>query len=153
VSAGGDTSGLVPYTGASSDVDLGGQVLTADNLISTTSGFQAYNSGGFNFFSDSGDTSVGSLYALDLGQYIMSHTDGEATFDFTNLTDNQSYEFPDTSGTVALTSDIAGKQDTLVSGTNIKTINGSSILGSGDLTVVGGSGVSEELALAYAVAL
>ena len=27
------------------------------------------------------------------------------------------------------------KQDTLVSGTNIKTVNGSSILGSGDLTV------------------
>jgi hypothetical protein len=34
-----------------------------------------------------------------------------------------------------------GKQDTLVSATNIKTINGSSILGSGDLTV-GGSGLT-----------
>lgn len=32
----------------------------------------------------------------------------------------------------------SGKQDALVSGTNIKTINGSSILGSGDLTVDGG---------------
>ncbi len=31
------------------------------------------------------------------------------------------------------------KQDTLVSGTNIKTINGSSVLGSGDLSVGGGS--------------
>lgn len=30
------------------------------------------------------------------------------------------------------------KQDTLVSGTNIKTINGSSVLGSGDLTITGG---------------
>ena len=30
------------------------------------------------------------------------------------------------------------KQDTLVSGTNIKTINGNSILGSGDLTITGG---------------
>ena len=30
---------------------------------------------------------------------------------------------------------ISGKQDTLVSGTNIKTINGSSVLGSGDLSV------------------
>jgi hypothetical protein len=30
------------------------------------------------------------------------------------------------------------KQDNLVSGTNIKTINGSSILGSGDLAVAGG---------------
>lgn len=35
----------------------------------------------------------------------------------------------------------AGKQDTLVSGTNIKTINGASVLGSGDLTVTG-SGAS-----------
>lgn len=33
------------------------------------------------------------------------------------------------------------KQDDLVSGTNIKTINGSSILGSGDLVVSGGSGL------------
>lgn len=31
----------------------------------------------------------------------------------------------------------AGKQDTLVSGTNIKTINGASVLGEGDLTVTG----------------
>lgn len=35
----------------------------------------------------------------------------------------------------------AGKQDTLVSGTNIKTINGASVLGAGDLTV-SGSGAS-----------
>lgn len=32
-----------------------------------------------------------------------------------------------------------GKQDKLVSGTNIKTINGQSLLGSGDITVQGGS--------------
>ena len=38
---------------------------------------------------------------------------------------------------------MGNKQDTLVSGTNIKTINSQSILGSGDLTV---SGVSEEQA-------
>ena len=33
---------------------------------------------------------------------------------------------------------LATKQDRLVSGTNIKTINGNSILGSGDLTIEGG---------------
>ena len=38
---------------------------------------------------------------------------------------------------------MGNKQDTLVSGTNIKTINSQSILGSGDLTI---SGVSEEQA-------
>lgn len=37
----------------------------------------------------------------------------------------------------------ADKQDSLISGTNIKTINGESILGSGDITISGG-GVSED---------
>jgi hypothetical protein len=41
---------------------------------------------------------------------------------------------------VALSTSINGKQATLVSGTNIKTINGSSILGSGNLTISGGGG-------------
>lgn len=39
---------------------------------------------------------------------------------------------------VAVSAVIASKQDTLVSGTNIKTINGSSVLGSGNLTISGG---------------
>ena len=37
--------------------------------------------------------------------------------------------------TVASKAAVDGKQATLVAGTNIKTINGSSVLGSGDLTV------------------
>ena len=36
------------------------------------------------------------------------------------------------------------KQDLLKSGKNIKTINGSSLLGSGDLTVTGGAGAVEK---------
>lgn len=36
-------------------------------------------------------------------------------------------------------SGLAGKQETLISGTNIKTINGASVLGSGDLVVSGGA--------------
>lgn len=38
--------------------------------------------------------------------------------------------------------DLSGKQDKLVSGTNIKTINGASILGSGNIVIEGGSGGS-----------
>ena len=37
-----------------------------------------------------------------------------------------------------LNQSISSKQDTLVSGTNIKTINGNSLLGSGDITISGG---------------
>ena len=40
----------------------------------------------------------------------------------------------------ATQSALNAKQDTLVSGTNIKTINGNSILGSGDMTISGGGG-------------
>lgn len=36
--------------------------------------------------------------------------------------------------------DVSNKQDTLVSGTNIKTINGNSLLGSGDIVISGGGG-------------
>ena len=56
---------------------------------------------------------------------------------------------PDAYGNIAMASDleplktsIGNKQDTLVSGTNIKTINGESILGSGNITISGGSGGS-----------
>jgi hypothetical protein len=50
--------------------------------------------------------------------------------------------------TDTVTFDPASKQNTLVSGTNIKTINGTSILGSGDLPLAGGGGssISTELA-------
>ena len=39
--------------------------------------------------------------------------------------------------------DISGKQDTLVSGTNIKTINNQSILGEGNIVIEGGSGTTD----------
>lgn len=42
-------------------------------------------------------------------------------------------------------SDIANKQDTLVSGTNIKTINGNSVLGSGDITIQAGQSVDVQV--------
>ena len=38
--------------------------------------------------------------------------------------------------------DLSTKQDTLVSGTNIKSINGTSLLGSGDITIEGGADLS-----------
>lgn len=44
---------------------------------------------------------------------------------------------------------ILNKQDKLISGTNIKTINGTSILGSGDITISGGSGGSSSGSGAY----
>lgn len=48
----------------------------------------------------------------------------------------------DTSAVTAVQQSLSGKQDTLVSGTNIKTINNESILGSGNITISGGGGQS-----------
>ena len=45
-----------------------------------------------------------------------------------------------------------GKQDTLVSGTNIKTINGDSLLGSGNLVISGGGGADPAVAIHNAAA-
>jgi hypothetical protein len=53
-----------------------------------------------------------------------------------------------------LNTDLSGKQATLVSGTSIKTINGQSLLGSGDLTISGGSGgatLADVIALSIAL--
>lgn len=44
-----------------------------------------------------------------------------------------------------ITNAVSGKQDTLISGTNIKTINNESILGSGNIVISGGSGGSANI--------
>lgn len=55
------------------------------------------------------------------------------------------YDLANTANTQATTNAtaITNKQDTLVSGTNIKTINGESLLGEGDITISGGGGAEE----------
>ena len=52
-------------------------------------------------------------------------------------------EIPDVTG-FATKTEVSAKQDTLVSGTNIKTINGNSILGSGNIEIKGGGGSGDE---------
>lgn len=58
-----------------------------------------------------------------------------------NPVDYRNYvEIPKYDGYVIDGRHIPSKQDTLVSGTNIKTINGTSLLGEGDLVITGGGG-------------
>lgn len=61
-------------------------------------------------------TSDGNVYINGVGDYVGNNA----------------------SSTNSVKAIIDGKQDTLVSGTSIKTINGESILGSGDITISGG---------------
>ena len=58
----------------------------------------------------------------------------------TTLSDNSDTFYPSQK---AVKTAVDAKQDTLVSGTNIKTINGNSVLGSGDLTISAGADILE----------
>lgn len=56
--------------------------------------------------------------------------------------------------TAEINSAVSGKQDTLISGTNIKTINNESILGEGNITIEsGGGGMDEDTELLLSTAL
>lgn len=58
------------------------------------------------------------------------------------VTDAEKVVIGNTSGTNTGDQDLSGKQDVLISGTNIKTINSTSILGAGDIVISGGGGSS-----------
>ena len=77
--------------------------------------------------------------------YIITDADGgvsESTFTaYTAATDAILSDKADTSAvTASINAAVSGKQDTLVSGTNIKTINNESILGEGNIEIQGGGG-------------
>ena len=60
---------------------------------------------------------------------------------FRDFDDTADYAVIDSTGISELGTPLSDKyQATLISGTNIKTINGNSILGSGDITITGGGG-------------
>jgi hypothetical protein len=80
--------------------------------------------------------SLNRRYVTDAQLVVVGNTSGTNTGD--NATNSQY------SGLAA------SKQDTLISGTNIKTINGSSVLGSGDL-VISGSGITAVEAIGYSL--
>lgn len=64
--------------------------------------------------------------------YIITDAEGGDLSDY--------YTKSETSGSSQISTALNAKQDALVSGTNIKTINNESILGSGNITVQGGGG-------------
>ena len=79
-------------------------------------------------------------YKIFPGNY--GESDGKVHFrDFDDTTD---YAVIDSTGISELGTPLSDKyQAILVSGTNIKTINGNSILGSGDITITGGGGSAD----------
>ena len=85
------------------------------------------------------------------GTYWMLTDGGIATTTYyavtklSSATNSTSTSLAATASAVKAAYDLAdGKQDALVSGTNIKTVNGNSLLGSGDLAVGGSVSMTEE---------
>jgi hypothetical protein len=77
------------------------------------------------------DTTYTAGTGIDITNNVISNTQTSA--EWGNITGTLSNQ-------TDLNTALSGKQDTLVSGTNIKTINNESILGSGNIDIQGGSG-------------
>lgn len=117
------TGKLIQNSGAS--VDDSGNI-TATNLSGTNTGDQDL----------SGKADVAHTHVIaditDFGSYAPA-----LGVDDNYVTDAEKTKLANLSGTNTGDQDLSGKQDTLVSGTNIKTINSTSLLGSGDISVGG----------------
>ena len=96
-----------------------------------------------------GTITLNSTASADLSSIVAPNYSATATYSIGDYviyndalykcnTDITTAESWDSTHWTAVTLDTA-KQDTLVSGTNIKTVNGNSLLGSGDLVISGGS--------------
>jgi predicted DNA-binding WGR domain protein len=130
-------TGLVPYTGATASVDLGENDLSVRKVFlydepNNNFGSIHYTDGNFHIEDADGH----KLFVIEDGFLQLHLTDTiQSNLILSLLTVTRDHYLPDASGTLALLSDVATKQDTLVSGTNIKTLNGASLLGSGGLSV------------------
>ena len=95
------------------------------------------------------DASKNTAYRYDVDYYAISSAEVDIWGAMGSLSKGGGggggASWGDITGTLSSQTDLQSaldaKQDNLVSGTNIKTINGSSVLGSGDLVVSGGSGL------------
>lgn len=97
----------VPYTGASNNVDLGAFDFAAQTLTSTNGTIQLFNGGAIGFYSDSGSTPTGFFanptfadYELYAGPNLASVV--TASLDFTGLSSDRTFTFPNQAGTFGL---------------------------------------------------
>ena len=121
-----------------------GQFSHAEGMNTKTNNFAEHASGGYNISVNNSSTwgnSGNTLFSVGNGKNLHPHNaveikqNGDIYIpDTNNTTYSNFYEKP----MLKLQDVIANKQDVLVSGTNIKTINNTSILGSGDITISGG---------------
>lgn len=93
------------------------------------------NGAGTNYYSLAETTIITDTYIQCLS---FAHTGATHTWRYWRLYSDRPTLYNQTTYEYATTTQLNNKQNTLVSGTNIKTINGNSILGEGNLTIEGG---------------
>ena len=122
-----DLALYVPYTGATSDTDLGSYKLNAASLHIKGTGGTGHL--GLKYQSSSATASAGeiALFANNVGNLAWKNDGGfVTTFASDTISADRVYTFPNTSGTVALTSDLSSYQPAL-SGTGFVKISGTTI--------------------------
>lgn len=149
-------------------IQIQGEAVTKDNIIDKF-GIIGFTSGGGAVDSVNGQTGDVIITAASLG--AISKTDADAAYaskeELASKADTSTVEalngevatnagnisnlttkVNEDSGKIAtLNTKVDNKQDTLVSGTNIKTVNGESILGEGNIEISGGETITVDAEL------
>ena len=128
-------------------------LLVSGTNIKTVNGASILGSGNIVI---SGGTGLTSLNALTAGTQLFAVASTGTDFTITSTTDTHTFAIPTASASArgllssANWTTFNSKQDALVSGTNIKTINGVTILGSGNIATSTGTVTSVGLSVSIA---
>jgi hypothetical protein len=148
VSASEDAGSAIGVRGYANDTHSGGMNI---GLYSDASGSSVNN---YALYMNSGNITNISTQSWVLGGNLTFTGAYTVTAPTLNLTNALSVANGGTGANTANAALVAlGAQATLVSNTNIKTVNGTSLLGSGDVTISSGTGIGKIIALASSLGL
>ena len=99
----------------------------------------------FYIITDAQGGDLSNYYTKDETDDLLDEKLDVTAYTPTDLTNY--YTKSETSGATQISTALNGKQETLVSGTNIKTINNTSLLGSGNIDIQGGGSVTVDTEL------
>lgn len=134
------TNGDVLFSQTVDNIKIAGSAVTKDNVIEQFATIGYSQSGGGEtgaVTSVNGQTGAVVLTASSLNAYTKTQTDDLVNGVRTIANDANSKADAVTSRVQNVETSLEDKQDTLVSGVNIKTVNGQSIVGEGDVVIEG----------------